>query len=130
MQQNVGEDEKVKLRNKNTQSVLQRGLDVLHEGELNEETEEIRKLDAQLDHLNEYVSQMEQRLKDHNDKMMEALRQQKEEREKRRKSFHERMSQSHTEDEEFKKQMENILSKVDNNRQRQSIYDFINTSKN
>lgn len=50
---------------------------------------EIRKLDSQLDHLNDYMSKMEERLKLHNEKLMETLRHQKEEREKRRRSFHE-----------------------------------------
>ncbi len=50
---------------------------------------EIRRLDSQLDNLNKYMDRVEQRLKDHNDKLMETLRQQREEREKRRRSFHE-----------------------------------------
>lgn len=50
---------------------------------------EIRKLDSQLDHLSEYMDKVEERLKAHNEKLMETLKQQKEEREKRRRSFHE-----------------------------------------
>ncbi|UMM40996.1 hypothetical protein L5515_017455 [Caenorhabditis briggsae] len=93
-------------------SALARGIEALNEGEVTEETEEIRKLDTQLDHLNDYMSKMEERLKAHNDRMMETLKQQKEEREKRRRSFHERMSQNQSEDEEFKKQMSSILKRV------------------
>ncbi|RCN23700.1 hypothetical protein ANCCAN_30613, partial [Ancylostoma caninum] len=70
------------------QNALQRGLEALQEN-CSEETEEIRKLDSQLDHLNDYMSKMEERLKLHNEKLMETLRHQKEEREKRRRSFHE-----------------------------------------
>lgn len=46
-------------------------------------------MDTQLDHLNKYMERVEERLKAHNDKLMETLRQQREEREKRRQSFHE-----------------------------------------
>ncbi|PIC17639.1 hypothetical protein B9Z55_023812 [Caenorhabditis nigoni] len=106
----------VKMRERNVNaaahSALARGIEALNEGEVTEETEEIRKLDTQLDHLNDYMSKMEERLKAHNDRMMETLKQQKEEREKRRRSFHERMSQNQSEDEEFKKQMTNILKRV------------------
>ncbi|VDK46833.1 unnamed protein product [Cylicostephanus goldi] len=74
-------------------TAIQRGLEALQEN-CSEETEasyipEIRKLDSQLDHLNDYMSKMEERLKLHNEKLMETLRHQKEEREKRRRSFHE-----------------------------------------
>ncbi|CAP32771.2 Protein CBG14145 [Caenorhabditis briggsae] len=106
----------VKMRERNVNaaahSALARGIEALNEGEVTEETEEIRKLDTQLDHLNDYMSKMEERLKAHNDRMMETLKQQKEEREKRRRSFHERMSQNQSEDEEFKKQMSSILKRV------------------
>uniref|UniRef100_A0A8R1E1R5 Uncharacterized protein n=1 Tax=Caenorhabditis japonica TaxID=281687 RepID=A0A8R1E1R5_CAEJA len=106
----------VKMRERNVNAAahtaLARGIEALNEGETTEETEEIRKLDTQLDHLNDYMSKMEERLKAHNDRMMETLKQQKEEREKRRRSFHERMSQNQSEDEEFKKQMSSILKRV------------------
>ncbi|CAI2356790.1 unnamed protein product [Caenorhabditis sp. 36 PRJEB53466] len=115
----VAEQEKepiVKMRERNVNaaahSALARGIEALNDGDVTEETEEIRKLDTQLDHLNDYMSKMEERLKAHNDRMMETLKQQKEEREKRRRSFHERMSQNQSEDEEFKKQMSNILKRV------------------
>ena len=90
------------LANANAQTALLRGLEVLQEGDTNEESEgtlshnifyipvlEIRKLDSQLDHLNDYMSKMEARLQAHNERLMETLKQQKEEREKRRRSFHE-----------------------------------------
>lgn len=50
---------------------------------------EIRRLDNQLDHLNEYMEKVEKRLTAHNEKLKETLKQQREDREKRRKSFHE-----------------------------------------
>lgn len=90
--------------NASAHAALARGLEALNEGELGEETEgnrhlressnarsylEFRKLDSQIDLLNNYMTKMEEKLKVHNDKIMETLRQQKEEREKRRRSFHE-----------------------------------------
>ncbi|CAD6187364.1 unnamed protein product [Caenorhabditis auriculariae] len=106
--------------NAQVHSALARGLEALNEGEITEETEEIRKLDTQLDHLNDYMAKMEERLKAHNDRMLETLKQQKEEREKRRRSFHERMNQTQGEDEEFRKQMANILKRVESVRQSQT----------
>ncbi|KAI1707560.1 hypothetical protein DdX_12396 [Ditylenchus destructor] len=72
-------------------ALLHRTMEALYEGtpEFEENTEEIRRLDSQLDHLNEYMDRVEERLKAHNEKLMETLRQQKEDREKRRRSFHE-----------------------------------------
>ncbi|EPB80539.1 hypothetical protein ANCCEY_00436 [Ancylostoma ceylanicum] len=107
------------------QNALQRGLEALQEN-CSEETEEIRKLDSQLDHLNDYMSKMEERLKLHNEKLMETLRHQKEEREKRRRSFHERMTQNQAEDTAFQQQMASILNRVDSVRNRQSIFDIVN----
>ncbi|GMR34131.1 hypothetical protein PMAYCL1PPCAC_04326 [Pristionchus mayeri] len=108
---------------------VQRGLEVLAEGETNEETEEIKKLNTQMDHLNDYMNKVEQRLKAHNEKLMETLAAQKREREKRRQSFHERMQTNQEEDTDFSKKMADILSKVNqvnmNRGNRQSMYDFI-----
>ncbi|XGW28914.1 hypothetical protein V3C99_008595, partial [Haemonchus contortus] len=106
------------------QTALQRGLEALQEN--SEDIDEIRKLDTQLDHLNDYVTKMEERLKLHNEKLMEQLRQQKEEREKRRRSFHERMTQNQAEDTAFQEQMMSILGRVDSVRNRQSIFDIVN----
>ncbi|PAV65007.1 hypothetical protein WR25_08335 isoform B [Diploscapter pachys] len=106
--------------NASAHAALARGLEALNEGELGEETEEFRKLDSQIDLLNNYMTKMEEKLKVHNDKIMETLKQQKEEREKRRRSFHERMTQNQSEDNEFRKQMENIMKRVDSVRKRQS----------
>ncbi|KAJ1369050.1 hypothetical protein KIN20_030430 [Parelaphostrongylus tenuis] len=104
---------------------FQLGLDVLQEN-CSEETEEIRKLDSQLDHLNDYMTRMEERIKLHNEKLMETLRHQKEEREKRRRSFHERMTQNQAEDTAFQQQMASILNRVDSVRNRQSIFEIVN----
>ena len=110
---------------------VQRGLDALIEGETSEETEEIKKINSQLDHLNDYMSKVEERIKAHNQKLMETLAQQKKEREKRRQSFHERMQTTQAEDSDFSKQMAEIMNRVNQvNMQRanrQSVYDFINT---
>ncbi|KAL7079184.1 hypothetical protein ACQ4LE_001087 [Meloidogyne hapla] len=81
--------------------------------ELEDSHEEIRKLDSQLDHLNEYMDKVEERIKVHNDKLMETLKQQKEDREKRRQSFHERLEIGRHEDEDFQKQLHSVLNRVD-----------------
>ncbi|KAF8381224.1 hypothetical protein PRIPAC_70366, partial [Pristionchus pacificus] len=108
---------------------VQRGLEVLAEGETSEETEEIKKLNSQMDHLNDYMNKVEQRLKAHNEKLMETLATQKAEREKRRQSFHERMATNQEEDTDFSKKMADILSRVNQvnmgRGNRQSMYDFI-----
>ncbi|KAH7664883.1 Protein C15C7.5, partial [Aphelenchoides avenae] len=86
----------------------------------------IRKLDSQLDHLNEYVGKVEERIKLHNAKMLETLRHQREEREKRRRSFHERLEADRQEDVEFQNQLASILHRLDISRKRQSAYDLSN----
>lgn len=110
-------------------NAVQRGMEVLAEGETSEETEEIKKLNSQMDHLNDYMNKVEQRLKAHNEKLMETLAAQKREREKRRQSFHERMATNQEEDTDFSKKMADILSKVNqvnmNRGNRTSMYDFI-----
>jgi len=105
-----------------TAALLRRTMGALYElnPELEESTEEIRKLDSQLDNLNTYMDRVEERLKDHNDKLMETLKQQREDREKRRQSFHERLEASRQEDDDFQRQLNEVLSRVDvsrNNRQ-------------
>ncbi|VDK82532.1 unnamed protein product [Litomosoides sigmodontis] len=71
-------------------AVLQHGLEVLNEITTEDDgNEEIRKLDSQLDHLNHYMDKVEERIKTHNEKLMDTLKHQREEREKRRRSFHE-----------------------------------------
>jgi len=98
-----------------TAALLRRTMGVLYEASPDHEdnTEEIRRLDSQLDHLNEYMDRVEQRLKEHNEKLMETLRQQKEDREKRRQSFHERLEASQKEDDDFQRQLSQILNRVD-----------------
>ncbi|GMT34631.1 hypothetical protein PFISCL1PPCAC_25928, partial [Pristionchus fissidentatus] len=110
-------------------NAVNRGLEALAEGETSEETEEIKKLNSQMDHLNEYMNKVEVRLKAHNEKLMETLAAQKAEREKRRQSFHERMQTNQAEDTDFSQKMADILSRVNqvniNRGNRQSMYDFI-----
>lgn len=53
---------------------------------MDDNNEEIRRLDNQLDHLNEYMAKVEKRLTAHNEKLKETLKQQREDREKRRRS--------------------------------------------
>lgn len=113
--------------NNSTLSVLQRGLDALNEvsPELDDGAEEIRKLDSQLDHLNTYMGKVEERIKAHNEKLMDTLKHQREEREKRRRSFHERLAQSQQEDDDFQKQLSSILNRVDISKNRASVYEMI-----
>uniref|UniRef100_A0A914GTU2 Uncharacterized protein n=1 Tax=Globodera rostochiensis TaxID=31243 RepID=A0A914GTU2_GLORO len=102
-------------RSGDTAALLQRTMGALHEmnPELEDNQEEIRKLDSQLDHLSDYMDRVEERLKAHNDKLMETLRQQREDREKRRRSFQERLEQSRQEDDEFQQQLSSVLSRMD-----------------
>jgi len=104
-------------------ALLHRTMEALYEAspDMEDNTEEIRKLDSQLDHLNEYMDRVEERLKAHNEKLMETLKQQKEEREKRRRSFHERLEASRQEDDDFQRQLNQMLTKVDISRNRQSM---------
>ncbi|KAL3124901.1 hypothetical protein niasHT_001794 [Heterodera trifolii] len=100
----------------------QRTMGALYEmtPELENNQDEIRKLDSQLDHLNDYMDRVEERLKTHNDKLMETLRQQREDREKRRRSFHERLEQSRQEDDDFQQQLSSVLSRVDSVRSKKT----------
>ncbi|CAJ0583271.1 unnamed protein product, partial [Mesorhabditis spiculigera] len=118
-------EEKEEMANSTVHQALFRGMGVLQEGETSEETEEIRKLNSQMDHLNDYMGKVEERLKEHNKKMMETLEHQKAEREKRRRSFHERLQTNQQEDDDFQKQMAAILGRVNNMRNRASVYDIV-----
>uniref|UniRef100_A0A0R3RHK9 Uncharacterized protein n=1 Tax=Elaeophora elaphi TaxID=1147741 RepID=A0A0R3RHK9_9BILA len=86
-----GTIEEANENNKNSSlAVLQHGLEVLNEITPEDDgNEEIRRLDSQLDHLNHYMDKVEERIKAHNEKLMDTLKHQREEREKRRRSFHE-----------------------------------------
>ncbi|KAI6241849.1 hypothetical protein M3Y99_00287200 [Aphelenchoides fujianensis] len=96
------------------QSALERAMGTLHETSVENEdnNEEIRRLDNQLDHLNEYICKVEERLNAHNAKLRETLKQQREDREKRRQSFHERLETNRAEDDEFQKQLAAVLNQV------------------
>ncbi|VDN05087.1 unnamed protein product [Thelazia callipaeda] len=121
-------------------AVLQRGLEVLSEitpeddGSEGKQTlknqkinflAEIRKLDSQLDHLNHYMDKVEERIKAHNEKLMDTLRQQREEREKRRRSFHERIAMNQQEDDDFQRQISTLLNRVGISKNRASMYEII-----
>ncbi|VDN52441.1 unnamed protein product [Dracunculus medinensis] len=71
------------------------------------------------------MDKVEQRIRTHNAKLMDTLKHQKEEREKRRRSFHERLLQTQQEDDDFKRQIANILNRVDISKNRASVYDLI-----
>uniref|UniRef100_A0A0N4ZZG3 Uncharacterized protein n=1 Tax=Parastrongyloides trichosuri TaxID=131310 RepID=A0A0N4ZZG3_PARTI len=110
-----------------TRSVLSRTMDVLHETDplVDEGNEEIKRLDSQLDHLNEYMDKVEQRLREHSDKLLATLKEQKEEREKRRRSFHERIQTTQQEDDDFQERLNSLLTRVDISKNRASVYDII-----
>lgn len=59
------------------------------------------------------MDKMEEKLRQHNEKLTQMLKEQKEEREKRRQSFHERMQQNKQEDDEFQQQLSALLNRVD-----------------
>jgi len=103
---------------------------------------EIRRLDTQLDHLSKYMDRVEQRLQEHNDKLMATLQQQREDREKRRRSFHEvrgfpyckhtisgipflrlfqRLEANQKEDDDFQQQLSTIMKRVGLSRNRDSL---------
>lgn len=108
-------------------AVLKHGLEVLNEITPEDDgNEEIRRLDSQLDHLNHYMDKVEERIKAHNEKLMDTLKHQKEEREKRRRSFHERIALNQQEDDDFQRQISTLLSRVDISKNRASMYDVIN----
>ncbi|CAG9531492.1 unnamed protein product [Cercopithifilaria johnstoni] len=113
--------------NKNSSlAVLQRGLEVLNEVTPEDDgNEEIRRLDSQLDHLNHYMDKVEERIKIHNEKLMNTLKHQREQREKRRRSFHERIALNQQEDDDFQRQISTLLSRVDISKNRASMYDII-----
>ncbi|EFO18965.2 hypothetical protein LOAG_09529 [Loa loa] len=107
-------------------AVLQHGLEVLNEMTPEDDgNDEIRRLDSQLDHLNHYMDKVEERIKVHNEKLMDTLRHKREEREKRRRSFHERIALNQREDDDFQRQISTLLSRVDISKNRASMYDII-----
>ncbi|VIO88704.1 Uncharacterized protein BM_BM2216 [Brugia malayi] len=130
IQQQVTTNGTVPERNENNKNsslaVLQHGLEVLNEITPEDDgNEEIRRLDSQLDHLNHYMDKVEERIKAHNEKLMDTLKHQREEREKRRRSFHERIALNQQEDDDFQRQISTLLSRVDISKNRASMYDII-----
>uniref|UniRef100_A0A7E4VSR3 Sec2p domain-containing protein n=1 Tax=Panagrellus redivivus TaxID=6233 RepID=A0A7E4VSR3_PANRE len=107
----------------NPAAVLQRTMEALYEAppEIEDNNEEIRKLDSQLDHLNDYMEKVEERLKEHNERITAMLQEQKAEREKRRQSFHERMQATKQEDDDFQAQLAALLNRVDVSRKRGTV---------
>ncbi|CAD5235487.1 unnamed protein product [Bursaphelenchus xylophilus] len=103
-------------------AALERAMGTINSGLVDEDdADEIRRLDSQLDHLNEYMDKVEERLRSHNAKLVETLNQQKQEREKRRQSFHERQQTSRQEDDDFQKQLAELLGQISMSKKRTSI---------
>uniref|UniRef100_A0AC35TYI9 Uncharacterized protein n=1 Tax=Rhabditophanes sp. KR3021 TaxID=114890 RepID=A0AC35TYI9_9BILA len=117
------------IKDGSTHSLIGRTMGILQETdpEHEESSEEIRRLDSQLDHLNEYMNKVEKRLRDHSDKLIATLQEQREEREKRRQSFHERIATAEQEDTDYKARLGQLLNRVDVSKNRASIYDIIST---
>jgi len=125
----------VRLRNKKTENengaggaheAIMRGLGVLQESSMEPEFDEIRRLDNQLDHLNEYMNKVEQRIEEHHSKLQTQLEQQRQDRLKRRESFHQRLQSSQAEDEDFHSQVMDMLNRCQKQQQGQeptNMYD-------
>lgn len=67
------------------------------------------------------MDRVEERLKEHNNRLQQMLKEQKEEREKRRQSFHERMQTNRQEDDDFQSQLAQLLNRVDMSRRRATV---------
>jgi len=108
------------LDNTSAMQALARGMTMLNENPSTEENlDEIRNLDSQLDHLNDYMNKIEEKITVHHQKLTEQLQQQREEREERRRSFHQRLQTSQQEDNDFHSQVSEMLNRIQSS-QRQS----------
>lgn len=97
--------------NASAQAVLQRGLEVLKESEVDNSIEEIKKLDSQIDHFNNYLDKFEARNKALNEKLNNILETQKEERLKRRASFQQKEAEYKEQNEALEDQMRALLNR-------------------
>ncbi|KAL1282968.1 Bublin coiled-coil protein [Trichinella pseudospiralis] len=103
-----------KVRNGNNSTadsheVIRRGLATLAETDLEENMTEIKKLDSQIDHLNDYMAKVERRNSELTGRLQSFLQSQKEERDKRRASFYQRQQESEAAQIEFNNQVRAML---------------------
>ncbi|KRY75315.1 hypothetical protein T4A_1275, partial [Trichinella pseudospiralis] len=89
--------------------VIRRGLATLAETDLEENMTEIKKLDSQIDHLNDYMAKVERRNSELTGRLQSFLQSQKEERDKRRASFYQRQQESEAAQIEFNNQVRAML---------------------
>ncbi|KFD70636.1 hypothetical protein M514_12676 [Trichuris suis] len=108
---------------------VRRGLTTLAETEIEENLSEIRKLDSQIDHLNDYIAKVERRNSELNDRLQTFLESQRKERAQRRASFYQRQQESREEEAEFNSQVQAMLMRCQQARNRangrtpQNIYE-------
>jgi chromosome segregation ATPase len=95
----------------NGHAAIQRGLEVLAEQELDQNMEEIKKLDTQLDHFNKYLDTFEKKNNELTERLQHMLKNQREERLKRRSSFLQREEEHKAEQNSFESQINTMLSR-------------------
>jgi len=95
----------------NGHAAIQRGLDLLAETDLDNNLEEIKKLDSQIDHFNSYLDRFEARNNELNKKLNTLLESQKEERLKRRASFQQKEIENRAESDALENQMRALLNR-------------------
>ncbi|CDW55912.1 UPF0184 domain containing protein [Trichuris trichiura] len=117
------------VQNGNGFDAVRRGLTTLAETEIEENLSEIRKLDSQIDHLNDYIAKVERRNSELNDRLQTFLESQRKERAQRRASFYQRQQESREEEAEFNSQVQAMLMRCQqarnraNGRTAQNIYE-------
>jgi len=95
----------------NGHAAVQRGLDILAETDLDNNSEEIKKLDTQIDHFNSYLDKFEARNEELNKKLNLLLTSQKEERVKRLASFQQKELENRAESDALEGQMRALLNR-------------------
>jgi len=95
----------------NGQAAIQRGIEVLAEQELDQNLEEIKKLDTQLDHFNQYLDSFEKKNNELTERLSNMIKTQREERIKRRSSFMQREEEYKAQQNSFENQVSNILTR-------------------
>uniref|UniRef100_A0A915JY37 Uncharacterized protein n=1 Tax=Romanomermis culicivorax TaxID=13658 RepID=A0A915JY37_ROMCU len=97
--------------NATAQAALQRSLNLLKDMDADPNIEEIKKLDSQIDHFNNYLDKFEAKNNELNKKLNELLEAQKEERLKRKASFEQREMEYKEQSNSLRDQMQALLSR-------------------
>jgi len=95
----------------NGHAAIQRGLEVLAEQEMDQNLEEIKKLDTQLDHFNKYLDTFEKKNNELTERLTTVIKTQREDRMKRRASFMQREEEYKAQQNSFENQVTNMLSR-------------------